>query len=133
MPAKPRLLSIVEMGGYPDPSPLYREAGFEVLEASNQRKALKLFAAQHPDVIVAEFIYTPDFRDRVCNLDTLCSQIKVAKPETRLIVLYEPEDAASLARFQENFRPFAAIAHPVNRAALLEAVRAARKSLWEEP
>jgi DNA-binding NarL/FixJ family response regulator len=117
------------MGGYPNLRPRYEQAGFRVIEATNQRKALKLLAAEKPDVIVAEFIYTPDFRDRVCNLDTLCSQIRMVKPDLRLIVLYEIEDAASLERFRANFEPFAAFPHPFDPEQLLAAVREAAAQL----
>lgn len=125
MSNQPTLLSIVEMGGYPNMRPRYEQAGFRVIEATNQRKALKLLASEKPDVIVAEFIYTPDFRDRVSNLDTLCSQIKVVKPDLRLIVLYEHEDAASLERFRANFEPFAVLAHPFDPDQLVATLREA--------
>ena len=58
------LLSIIELGGYPDFKPLYRRAGFEVETVSSVRKALGLMKKLSPDVIVAEFNFQSDFRDR---------------------------------------------------------------------
>ncbi len=49
------LLSLIELGGYPNFTPLYQQAGYEVLPANSVRKALGLLKKQVPDVIVAEF------------------------------------------------------------------------------
>ena len=53
--SKRLLLSIIELGGYPDFKPLYRQAGYEVESVASVRKALGLLKKLSPDVIVAEF------------------------------------------------------------------------------
>ena len=53
-PAK-LLLSIVELGGYPDFTSLYRELGYEVAVETRMRKALGFLKKRKPDIIVAEF------------------------------------------------------------------------------
>ena len=123
---KPKLLSIVEVGGYPDLTPRYEALGFKVFGAKTQRKALQCFKAERPEVIVAEFIFTPDFRDRISNLDTLATQIQAHRPDAHLILLYEPEDQASLERFRARIEPTACFPHPVEIEALLQAVAQAR-------
>ncbi|PCJ88019.1 MAG: hypothetical protein COA54_04450 [Thiotrichaceae bacterium] len=47
---KPTLLSIIELGGYPDFSSIYEAAGFEVLKTDKVRKAVKLIRQHKPTV-----------------------------------------------------------------------------------
>lgn len=118
-----RLLLIEALGSFPDLSQEANQLGFVVERVTNQRKALKALKAFTPDVIVAEFVFTPDFRDRISNLDTLAGQIPLAAPMACLIVLYEPEDTASLARFELQHRVCERLAHPVSKDALLAVLR----------
>ncbi|MGB0712881.1 MAG: hypothetical protein ACPGUC_04910 [Gammaproteobacteria bacterium] len=121
----PLLLTITEQGGYPDLTDRYEAMGLEVMKATHQRKALKLIKSASPDIVLAEFIYTPDFRDRIGNLDTLAGQLRVHHPHARLIVLYEPEDRASLDRFKAIHSVYAELPHPVAAEQLTDTVRAA--------
>ena len=70
------LLTIIELGGYPDFSELYRELGFVVHYVNSQRKARVWLKKNTPDVIVAEFNFQSDFRDRISNLETLMAWLK---------------------------------------------------------
>ena len=53
--ARRTLLSIIELGGYPNFTPLYQQAGYTVESVTSVRKALGLLKKINPDVIVAEF------------------------------------------------------------------------------
>jgi hypothetical protein len=44
---KKRLLSIIELGGYPNFTPLYEELGYEVEIATRMRKALGILKKYH--------------------------------------------------------------------------------------
>lgn len=44
------LLSIVELGGYPDFKSMYKSLGYQVLQATTVRKALALLKKNRPDV-----------------------------------------------------------------------------------
>ncbi|MEN8762696.1 MAG: hypothetical protein ABF290_09690 [Thiogranum sp.] len=87
---KPALLSVIEMGGYPNFKPLYEQAGFEVLVETRMRKAMSTIKARKPAVIVAEFNFQSDFRDRTSSLESMMSVVE-RLPETRVIVFYEKE------------------------------------------
>jgi len=54
-PASPCLLAIMELGGYPNLTPLYRRLGFETEIVNSQRKAQSFLKQRIPDVIVAEY------------------------------------------------------------------------------
>jgi DNA-binding NtrC family response regulator len=108
----PRLLSIVELGGYPNLLPVYQRLGFEVEVVQSQRKARSYLKDRVPDVIVAEYNYQTDFRDRSSNLETLMAILQ-RHPEVRLIVFYLEQHAEPFARFRERWPVFEAIALPI--------------------
>lgn len=86
----PLLLSIVELGGYPNFRPLYERAGFRVLVENRMRKAMSTIKKEKPAVIVAEFNFQSDFRDRTSSLESMMSVVE-RLPGTRVIVFYEKE------------------------------------------
>jgi len=65
---KPVLLSVVEIGGYPNFSQIYQRAGFDVVIETRMRKAMSTIKKRQPAVIVAEFNFQSDFRDRTSSL-----------------------------------------------------------------
>ncbi len=112
-----QLLSIVEIGGYPNFSALYREKGFEIEQADSMRKATKLLKKIQPDVVVAEFNFQSDFRDRTSSLETLMATLQ-RMPHCRVIVFYEKEQRPQLERLLAVFDVFATIAFPIQQAEL---------------
>lgn len=113
------LLSIIEFGGYPDFKPLYRQAGYEVESVASVRKALGLLKRLSPDVIVAEFNFQSDFRDRTSSLESLLAVVQRV-PKTKMIVFHERDHAHQLVRLQAQFPIHAALAYPID-AQLLDA------------
>ncbi len=110
------LLSIVELGGYPNFSALYRSAGYEVVAANSMRKALALMKKHRPNVIVAEFNYQSDFRDRTSNLDSLLATLQTRCPEAKVIVFFEKEHERHLDRLRARFPIHATLSFPIDEA-----------------
>ena len=108
----PRLLAIIELGGYPNLLPLYQKLGFSVEVVNSQRKARGLLKKGVPEVVVAEYIFQSDFRDRTSNLETLMAVLQ-RHPEVKLIVFHLPEQAEKLAMLEGRFPLFAKIAFPI--------------------
>jgi hypothetical protein len=88
--SRPLLLSVIEMGGYPNFTPLYRQAGFDVVVETRMRKAMSTIKKKQPAVIVAEFNFQSDFRDRTSSLESMMSVVE-RLPDTKVIVFYEKE------------------------------------------
>jgi len=88
--SRPLLLSVIEMGGYPNFTPLYRQAGFDVVVETRMRKAMSIIKKKQPAVIVAEFNFQSDFRDRTSSLESMMSVVELL-PDTKVIVFYEKE------------------------------------------
>ena len=119
------LLSIVELGGYPNFSSLYRSAGYEVVTANSMRKALALTKKHRPHVIVAEFNYQSDFRDRTSNLESLLAALQTRCPEARVVVFFEQAQSAHLQRLLARFPVYATLAFPIDREQLADSLRRA--------
>ena len=119
---KPRLLAIIEMGGYPDFRPLYERAGFEVIVENRMRKAMSLIRKSKPAVIVAEFNFQSDFRDRTSSLESMMSVVQ-RLPDTRVIVFYDREYSHQFDRLLAIPSFYRSFAFPVPEAELEESIR----------
>jgi DNA-binding NarL/FixJ family response regulator len=111
-PAK-SLLSIVELGGYPNFSPLYRSLGYTTVVENRMRKAIAFLRRQQPDVIVAEFNFQSDFRDRTSSLESLLAVVQ-RLPDTRVVILYDREYEPQFEKLRARLPVHAALAFPVS-------------------
>jgi len=125
---KPVLLSIIEFGGYPDFTPLYESAGFYVLKTESVRKAVKLIRQHKPAVMVAEFNFQSDFRDRTSSLETLLSSTQGVS-DVSMIVFYEEEFKPQYQRFLQSFEVEASLIFPVDEAQLRATLQGISKNV----
>jgi hypothetical protein len=120
--ARPVLLSIVEMGGYPNFKPLYERAGFEVVVENRMRKAMSTIKKLKPRVIVAEFNFQSDFRDRTSSLESMLSVVE-RLPDTRVIVFYDSEYQHQFDRLLAVRRFYRTFTFPIPEQELMDAVQ----------
>jgi DNA-binding NtrC family response regulator len=120
----PTLLAIIELGGYPNLTPLYRSLGFDVEVVGSQRKAQTALKRRIPDVIVAEYNFQSDFRDRTSNLETLMARLQ-RHPEVKVICFYQTEYQHKLDAMTTRFPVFEAIPFPVDPGRVESALRRA--------
>ena len=120
----PRLLAIIELGGYPNLLTLYRRLGFDTEVVNSQRKAQAALKKRLPDVIVTEYNFQSDFRDRTSNLETLMAYLQ-RHPGVKVIAFYQPEFLPKFEAMNARFPLFAAIPLPVTESAVEEALRRA--------
>jgi len=111
------LLSIIELGGYPNFTPLYEAFGYEVVVATRMRKALGILKQRQADVIVAEFNFQSDFRDRSSSLESLLAVVQRC-PATRMIVFYEKEFTPQFDKLRARLPVHHALPFPVDETAL---------------
>lgn len=120
-----QLLAIVELGGYPNFTPLYERHGYAVSSERSVRRAITLLRSLMPAVIVAEFNFQSDFRDRTSSLESLLATVQRLYGESagvRVIVLYEREFAHQLDRLLARFPVHATLAYPVDESMLESAL-----------
>jgi hypothetical protein len=118
------LLSIIELGGYPNFAPLYRELGYEVAIETRMRKAISFLKRRTPDVIVAEFNFQSDFRDRTSSLESLLAVVQ-RMPEVRVIVFYEKEYLPQFEALRARLPVHHALEFPVDEAGMRACLLAA--------
>jgi len=111
------LLSIVELGGYPDLNPIYKKHGYEPVVAYSMRKALGMLKKVKPEVVVAEFNYQSDFRDRTSSLESLIA-IAQRNINIKLIVFYEKEYQHQFKKLEERYEFYATFAYPIFEEAI---------------
>ncbi|MDT8282268.1 MAG: hypothetical protein RQ982_05570 [Gammaproteobacteria bacterium] len=120
---KPVLLAIIEIGGYPDFTALYESFGYEVIKTESVRKAVKLIRQHRPVVMVAEFNFQSDFRDRTSGLETLLSSTQ-GVTDVSTIVFYEKEFEPHYQRFLQSYDVVASLTFPIDEARLRGALTA---------
>jgi hypothetical protein len=111
------LLSIIELGGYPNFTPLYESLGYEVVVETRMRKALGFLKDRQPDVIVAEFNFQSDFRDRTSSLESLLAVVQ-RLPDTRVIVFYEREFTTQFDKLRARLPVYKALTFPIEASML---------------
>lgn len=124
MAATPVLLSIVELGGYPDLTEDYRRAGFEVETVRSMRKALSRLKQLTPQAVVAEFNFQSDFRDRTSSLESLMATLQNRQDNVPVIVLFDQEYESQFeARVRSRWPIHEALPFPVDRERLQAALQ----------
>ena len=114
-----RLIEFIELGGYPDLSSLYSEFGYEVERFYSARKAATAVKKRTPDIIVGEFNFQNEFRDRISNLESVIAGV-AHMDSVRIVVLYQPGEQERLEIFKKRFPTILTVAHPINMDAIRE-------------
>jgi len=115
------LLSITELGGYPDFRELYEKCGFQVEAVNSMRKALRSLKQNKHDIVVAEFNFQSDFRDRTSSLETLMAVIQ-QMDEVKVIIFYEKEYFHQFEKLRARFSFYAELAYPIDTQQLKAAL-----------
>ncbi|MBE8190573.1 MAG: hypothetical protein HAW58_07015 [Candidatus Thioglobus sp.] len=108
-----RLLFFVDEGGFEDYTLLFGELGFEVDFESSQRQAVKLAKTNCYQILVAEFSYNPEFRDRVSNIESLLATLQAHSPAAKIIIIYDKINSPQLKQLQQRYKIDATLSFPV--------------------
>ena len=115
--SQPLLMSVVELGGYPDFTALYQRLGYKVETINSGRKANSALKKQRPAVVVTEFNFQHSFRDRTSNLESLLA-VEQHNEGVKVIVFYDSEVHPQLEQLRSRFPGFVALSYPIDAAAL---------------
>lgn len=115
--SRKKLLSVIEFIEHAQYPAIYKALGFEVTTEWQVRKAVSLIRKMKPDVIVADFYFQSDFRDRLSNLESLLAATQLLA-DFRVLVFYEPANEHALARVRERMRIDAALPMPATEEAI---------------
>ena len=117
-----QLLAVIELGGYPNFTPLYESLGFEVAMANSVRNAIKTLKKIQPQVVVAEFNFQSDFRDRTSSLESLLSTIQRLE-NCEVVVFYEKEFAHQLEKLTAQYPIHTLLSFPIEEDGLKQALQ----------
>ncbi|HUX89749.1 MAG TPA: hypothetical protein VMV48_03565 [Gallionellaceae bacterium] len=112
-----KLLSVIEFIEHAQYPAIYKALGYDVTTEWQVRKAVSLIRAMKPDVIVADFYFQSDFRDRLSNLESLLAATQLLT-DFRVLVFYEPANEHALASVRERMRIDAALPMPASEEAI---------------
>ena len=115
MPKK--LLTVIEFIEHAQYPAIYQSLGFDVTVEWQVRKAVTLIRKIKPDVIVADFYFQSDFRDRLSNLESLLAATQLSK-DTKILVFYEGQNIAALDKVRERMVIDAAMPMPATDEAI---------------
>ena len=118
---KPLLLAVSEIGGYPNFTPMYEKLGYQVITETSMRKVLKLLKKKTPQIVVAEFNYQSDFRDRTSSLESMMSVIQ-RNSATKVIIFYDTEHKGQLAKLEARYVLSKTLSFPILEADLQQAI-----------
>jgi hypothetical protein len=116
-PTPKKLLSVIEFIEHAQYPAIYKALGFEVTVEWQVRKAVTLIRKMKPDVIVADFYFQSDFRDRLSNLESLLAATQLLK-DTRVLVFYEAQNQSALDKVRERMSIVAALPMPATEEAI---------------
>ena len=123
MSARPLLMMVNAFIGTASYKKLYQQLGYDVVIEYSERKAISLIKKTPPAVIVADFFYQSDFRDRLSNLESLLASAQ-RTPNTRILVFYDPGHQAMLDKVRQRMRIDVAMTIPVNETELASTLNA---------
>ena len=109
-----QLLFFVDEGGFDDFTPLFVSLGFDVDFEDSQRRAVKLAKKKTYQIVVAEFNYNPEFRDRVSNIESLLATLEGHSPKVKIIILYDEINQPQLDQLKQRYRMDTTLTFPVD-------------------
>ena len=115
------LLTITELGGYPNFSPLYESLGYYVDSVTSMRKALRNLKQNKYKAIIAEFNFQSDFRDRTSSLETLMAVLQQVS-DVKVIIFYESEYEHQFEKLKARFSFHAELSYPIDESKLIKAI-----------
>ena len=117
-----RLLFFVDEGGFEDYTPIFTQLGFAVDFERFRRRATQLAKKHQYQVLVAEFSYNPEFRDRVSNIESLLASLEGRSPKAKIVILYDALNQAQLDQLKARYRISCTLSFPINEAELIRCV-----------
>jgi hypothetical protein len=117
------LLFFVDEGGFEDYTSVFIELGFSVDFEDSQRKAIKLAKKNSYQVLVAEFSYNPEFRDRVSNIESLLATLEKSSPDVKIIVLYSDINLPQFNQLKARYRIDESFSFPIDKVKLIQAIQ----------
>ncbi len=97
------ILFLMEYSIFPELVRGLQGDGHVVMVEHLARKAMSWLKKSAPKLLVAEFYHDPNFRDRVSNLESVLAHVQRHQPDTKVLVLYPPNNQDYVDRLIARF------------------------------
>ncbi len=115
------LLAVVEQGGYPDYTASYEALGYRVEMVKTPRKAISFLKKNQVDMLVAEFNFQTDFRDRTSSLESIMASTQ-HQQNIKVIILLDKANIERFKRVSSRFAIHNTLTFPFDEAQLKDAL-----------
>lgn len=115
------LLSVIERGGYPDFTDLYEAQGYKVVVVNSSRKAISFLKKNSIAMLVAEFNFQTDFRDRTSSLESIMASTQHQK-DIKVVIFIDQNNKEHFEKVSSRFAIHQTLTFPVDEAQLKQAV-----------
>jgi hypothetical protein len=118
------ILFLMEYSIFPELVRGLQGDGHVVMVEHLARKAMSWLKKSAPKLLVAEFYHDPNFRDRVSNLESVLAHVQRHQPDTKVLVLYPPNNQDYVDRLIARFPVAATQTLPIEVDPFLQQVGA---------
>ena len=116
------LLAVVEQGGYPDFTSIYETAGYHVEMVKSPRKAISFLKKNPVDLLVAEFNFQTDFRDRTSSLESIMASVQHQQQAIKVVIFLDKDNIERFERVSSRFPIHQTLTFPFDEQQLRNAV-----------
>lgn len=118
------LLAVIEQGGYPDFTALYEAQGYKVETVKSPRKAISFLKKNSISMLVAEFNFQTDFRDRTSSLESIMASAQ-HQNNIKVIIFIDQSNKERFEKVSSRFAIHQTLTFPIDEALLSQAVSVA--------
>ena len=115
------LLAVVEQGGYPDFTAIYAEMGYNVVTVKSPRKAISYLKKNPVTLLVAEFNFQTDFRDRTSSLESIMASVQ-HQQTIKVVIFLDKENTERFERVSSRFPIHQSLTFPIDEEQLRQAI-----------
>ncbi|WP_198263953.1 hypothetical protein [sulfur-oxidizing endosymbiont of Gigantopelta aegis] len=115
------LLAVVEKGGYPDFTSVYESMGFTVEMVSTPRKAISFLKKNAVTLLVSEFNFQTDFRDRTSSLESIMASVQ-HQQDIKVVIFLDKDNVERFERVSSRFPIHNTLTFPFDEAQLKKAL-----------
>lgn len=116
-----KLLAVVEQGGYPDFTALYEAMGYKVVTVKTPRKAISYLKKNTVTMLVAEFNFQTDFRDRTSSLESIMASTQ-NQQDINVVIFLDKDNIERFERVSSRFSIHNTLTFPFDEEQLRNAV-----------
>jgi len=116
------LLAVVEQGGYPDYTALYEDLGYDVETVTTPRKAISYLKKNPVTMLVAEFNFQTDFRDRTSSLESIMASVQHQQQAIKVVIFLDKDNIERFERVSSRFPIHKTLTFPFDEQQLRNAV-----------